>query len=244
MTLDLATGRRTQLTTLAKPAEGVATGTRFVNPDTIVFVISNALGEPFHFFTIKTDGSGFEELPEDVPAPGAAVIPDFTVVGGGSALLTISVRVTPPTAPVSVPGRCSCSTARISFSSRTSAATTPRLTSSDRGVARCSARGPDPLGTNPAHIPQISPSIRSVARCDRSRGWQARPSGVARLLQCLVDSTLTLQDPVTDNIVFQAPCGGLADTVTVGQISRSAPTAPGSASSPPRVGVWSTPTAQ
>ena len=91
VTLDLATGRRTQLTTLAKPAEGVATGTRFVNEDTIVFVISNALGEPLHFFTIKTDGSGFEELPEDVPAPGAAVIPDFTVVGGGSALLTISV---------------------------------------------------------------------------------------------------------------------------------------------------------
>jgi hypothetical protein len=50
-------------------------------------------------FTVKTDGSGFAALPSIVPAAGGAVIPDFSVVGGGTDLLTIALQGRAPDAP-------------------------------------------------------------------------------------------------------------------------------------------------
>jgi hypothetical protein len=218
VTLDLATGRRTQLTTLSMPEEGVVNGARFVNMDTIVFVTSNGLGEPLDFFTVKTDGSGFAELPEDVPAAGAAVIPDFSIVGAGTALLTISVpgRAAdyPPVHPREVFVFDGKDLLQLTNFGRNDTQA-DFLGSRRRAVF---STGADPFGTNPTHIPQVF-SIDTLGRGLRQVTRLAGMSlGCGRVPAALCDSILALQDPVTDTIVFQAPCGGLRDSVSVGQI--------------------------
>src|SRR5262249_8848415 len=88
VTLALATGKRTQLTSLAPPDQGFVARGRFVSEDAIVFAIADDQGDPVRLFTVKTDGSGFAPLPSIVSAAGGAVVPDFSVVGGGTALVT------------------------------------------------------------------------------------------------------------------------------------------------------------
>src|SRR5262249_18509407 len=81
VTLDIVSGKRTQLTSLTIPKEGVVNGARFVNEDTIVFVSGSDLGEPLHFYAVKTNQPGMvHQLPE-VTAKNGAVLPNFRVVG-------------------------------------------------------------------------------------------------------------------------------------------------------------------
>jgi len=99
-TLDLTTGRRTQVTRLPA-AEGpfgggwpVTTSPRFANRDTIVFrTFADIDGE--HpgggWFRIHTDGTGLEAAAAPVAIPGSRVRPTFDVAGGGTNLVAIEL---------------------------------------------------------------------------------------------------------------------------------------------------------
>jgi hypothetical protein len=208
VTLDIATGRRTQLTSLPPPAEGVVNGVRFVDKDTIVFLIDSDLAEPLHFFTVKTDGSGFAPLPEDVPAAGGAVIPDFSVVGGGTDLLTIAV-----------PGAASDFPARPQELFVYDGKNLLQLTSFGRadtlalflGSRRRAlfTTGADPFGTNPGHLGQVF-SVDTLGRGLRQvTRLVGTPLGCGEIPAFGSNGTLGLQDPVTDTIVFTATCGDI-----------------------------------
>jgi hypothetical protein len=209
VTLDIATGRRTQLTSLPVPEEGVVNGTRFVNRNTVVFVIDNDQGDPLHFFTVNTDGSGFARLPPIVSRRGGPVVPDFSVVGGGTDLLTISTPGDASDEPVRHPrelftwdGKNLLQLTHFGLYCTLSMF----LGSRRRALFSTSA---DPLGTNPFHIKQIfsidtlGRGLRQITRLVgvpvQCGGTPAGPCG----------DILGLQDPSTDTIVFKASCGDL-----------------------------------
>jgi len=219
VTLDIATGRRTQVTTLPLPDDGVVNGTRFVDKDTIVFVIDNSQGDPLRFFTVKTDGSGFAQLPAIIPPAGGAVVPDFSIVGGGTDLLTIATPGQALDEPVNHAreifvwdGKDLLQLTQFGLY-RTLAMF---LGGRRRALFGTSA---DPLGTNPSHVQQVF-SIdtfgRGLRQITRLRGGPVECGGAPAVSSC--DDILGLQDPATDTIVFQTACGGLRESAYADQI--------------------------
>src|SRR5262249_2298642 len=218
VTLDLATGKRTQLTSLAPPDQGFVASARFVSEDTIVFAIADDQGDPVRPFPVKTDGSGFAPLPSIVSAAGGAVVPDFSVVGGGTALVTIATPGPATDVPAQHPrelfvwdGKDLLQLTHLGLQN------TVALFLGSRRRALFSSTA-DPLGTNPSHIPQVF-SIDTLGRrlrqVPRLTGAPLQCGG-APIGSC--DDILGLQDPATDTIVFEAPCGGLRQSDFAGQI--------------------------
>src|SRR4029453_9011024 len=91
VTLDVATGRQRQLTSLPHSGDTIVAAPRFVDDRTIAFWIGGVLAWPLTYYTIKTDGSGFAALPAVVASTSGAVVPDFSLVGGRTHLLTSTV---------------------------------------------------------------------------------------------------------------------------------------------------------
>ena len=218
VTLDIATGRRIQLTSLPPPEEGVVNGTRFVDKDTIIFVIGDDQGAPVRFFTVKTDGSGFAPLPAIVPAAGGTVIPDFSVVGGGTDLLTIATPGHASDLPAQHPREIFVwDGENLLQLTHLDLFHTLAMFLGSRRRALFSASA-DPLGTNRSHIPQVF-SIDTLGRRLRQvTRLTGGPVQCGETLAALCDDIAGQQDPATDTIVFQAACGSLRESAFAGQI--------------------------
>src|SRR5262249_29152162 len=104
VTLDITTGRRTQLTRL--PAGAITTPpdifptccARFLNSGTIAFTsFANPSGTNprgyFLAFTINRDGTGLQAVPAPIAGPGGTVVPVFGIAGPGphSDVLTLAM---------------------------------------------------------------------------------------------------------------------------------------------------------
>ena len=247
VTLDLATGRRIQLTSLAPLEAGFfLCCARFLHDDTILFFSNTDLGESLNFYTVRTNGSGFARLPPVVARPGGAVIPDFSIVGGGTDLLSIAVPGRASDDPRVRPEELFVFDGQdiLQLTNFGRVDTIPLFLGSRRRALF--ATGADPLGTNPTKTQQIF-SIDTLGRrlrqLTRLKGAPLPCAGVpVPGAQCQLN--LGLQDPATDTIVFEASCGALRVASSATSSSRCAPTAPGSASSRTRANVWSTPTAR
>jgi hypothetical protein len=111
--LDLATGKRTQVTRLPSgtppsPPDPVYGGSffltccpQFIDDETVVFqtYVDPDGSNPEHTFagfTVRIDGSGLKPVPIPVSVPGSRVVPSFAVGGGrGTSLLRLSLPGTP-----------------------------------------------------------------------------------------------------------------------------------------------------
>jgi hypothetical protein len=224
VTLDIASGRRTQLTFLPNPEEGEVNGARFVNADTIVFVSGSDLGEPLHFYAVKTSRPGVVRKLPEVVAENGAVLPDFRVIGGGTSLLSISVPGYASDNPAVHPRDVFLYDGRDLLQlTRFGRADTIAMFLGRRRRA-VFATGADPLGTNPVEIPQVfSIDIfgRRLRQLTRLPGAPVPCGRFVDVFTC--DQIVGVQDPVTDAIVFAAPCGGLRASTFAGQLFAVAP---------------------
>jgi hypothetical protein len=222
VTLEVSTGTRTQLTHLS-PSELLADNPRFIDKHTIVFATHSPVGEPVDFYTLQTDGSGFAPLPS-ITAPGSgAVIPDFSIVGGPTHLLTIALPATSLDDPSRRErelfvwdGRDLLQLTNLGYWSTVAMF----LGSRRRALFLTTA---DPVGENAEHNGQIF-SIDTLGRrmrqltrggywtqplpCNVRAGDVLRPCGIGE----------ALQDPLTDTIVFMSSCDPLETGVFGEQI--------------------------
>ena len=197
----------------------MVTGTRFLNKDTIAFIVDNDQAEPVHFFTVRTDGSGFAPLPSIVAATGGAVVPDFSVVGGGTALLTISTPGPASDSPAGHPRELFVWDGKdlLQLTHFGLQGTVAMFLGSRRSALLSSIA--DPLGTNPSHVTQVfsidtlGRRLRQVTRLVGAPLWCGWGAPAV-----FCDDIVGLQDPATDTIVFQAACGGLRESAFAGQI--------------------------
>lgn len=103
VTLELATGQRTQVTRLSSgspldPAEFITGYASFADNETILFFTS-ANPDGMHpeggFFTVKTDGTALRALPAPVVLSSSRVVPTFKITGPGTSVLDLSLPGTP-----------------------------------------------------------------------------------------------------------------------------------------------------
>jgi hypothetical protein len=107
VTLDLASGVRTQVTHLPAPQTPPlllqVSGIRFVGDDTLLF-FSAADADGHHpdggFFRVNTDGSGLQALPTPALLPGKRVVPIFDVTGVRTDVLNVELPDVTPANPV------------------------------------------------------------------------------------------------------------------------------------------------
>jgi hypothetical protein len=215
VTLDVATRRRIQLTSPPPLEAGALCCPRFVDDDTILFFSNTDLGESLNSYTVRTNGSGFARLPPVVATPGGAVIPDFSIVGGGNDLLTIAVPGRASNDPRVRPEELFVFDGKdlLQLTNFGRNDTIPLFLGSRRRALF--ATGADPLGTNPTKIPQIF-SIDTLGRRLRQltvlKGAPLPCAGVpAPGARCKL--FWGFQDPATDIIVFEASCGALESGV-------------------------------
>jgi hypothetical protein len=93
-TLDVATGRRTQVTHLSFVHDPrvhipITTSPRFVDRDTILFFTYAAIDGKSGWFRIHTDGTGLEAGTSPIAIPGSQVRPTFEIAGGGTNIIAI-----------------------------------------------------------------------------------------------------------------------------------------------------------
>jgi hypothetical protein len=217
VTLAVPTGKRTQLTHLS-PSEFFAASPQFVDDHTIAFVTASPLGEPVNFYTVQTDGSGLTPLPSITATGSGAVIPDFSVVGFPTDLLTIAL----PTMSVDDPsrrarelfvwdGRDLLQLTNLGYWSTVALF----LGSRRRALFFTTA---DPLGENAehdGHIFSIDTLGRRTQQITRGGYWKLPlPCGASESdRRCGIGSAQ--EDPVTNAIVFEAQCD-LLDTGVFG----------------------------
>jgi hypothetical protein len=107
VTLDVVTGRRTQLTRLPPGVHKVSPMlpptccARFLDAETITFTsYTNPNGlnprSDFLAFTVNRDGTGLWAAPDPIVAPGGAVVPVFGVGGPGPKSDVLSLRMPYP----------------------------------------------------------------------------------------------------------------------------------------------------
>jgi hypothetical protein len=243
MTLDLATGRRTQVTHLPKgtgvpPGDPDTLSPRFVTNDRIAFgtyANPDGLHPGFAFFTVGTDGSRLRSVPLPVAFPGSHVVARFAISGTRRAtLLSETVAGTPKNAVPGIPAEVHEvflleGPRLIQLTSFERVDTAPELlgVSGRRAFFRASA---DPLGTNPTencqlfsidtlgrHLRQLthfSEGERSVNGCQ-----DGPPPG------CAVGNAS--QDPVTGTVVFGSACDPAGPDHVGGQIFAMRPNGSG-----------------
>jgi hypothetical protein len=225
VTLDVVTGRYTQVTRLPRaaaiqrgfPETGVP---RFIDDQTIVFVTySNPDGAHpgLTAFTVRADGTGLRALPVPLPAGGSAVVPRFSVSGAGSKVLTLLV----PGDAVNQPGLSVYEVFFLDGRNLLQLTNYQRFDTEGqflgRGGQAFITASADPLGLNPTGDCQIFSIDRlggharqltrfregapSVLGCSSAR---PPPAG------CVVKDVV--QDPVTGTLVFYSTCNALGTT--------------------------------
>jgi hypothetical protein len=239
VTLDLVSGRRTQVTHLqsaSPPVPGFPAtggGPRFLTNETIsFFTVANPDGlnpaGDFVAFSVKTDGTGLRKLPAPVVVPGSRVVPIFQVTGGGAnrAPLTLSL----PGSPVN-PNPFLAAIQEVFLLDGKNLLQLTNFRRADTNARLLSANGQrvffvasaDPLGANPTEncqlfsIDTLGAHLRQVTHF--REGDQAvngcfagPPPG------CYLGNLFVLQDPVTRTIVFDSSCDPLGTNPYGGQL--------------------------
>jgi hypothetical protein len=230
MALDLASGRRRQITRLpfARPSRTVpfeqpVMYPRYVHDDTILFVSSsNPEGlnpeAAYVFFTVNMDGSDIRAVGTPIVPASSHVEPKFVIAGGGTNLMNVSfigadgfsrlaeeVFLLDGTRLLQLTNFGRLDTGR-SF-----------LTADRRRVFFISTA--DPVGTNPSGNCQLF-SVSTLGTDMRQiTAFTARDNSVhycddfASLTSCAIWNAY--QDPVTHEIVFYSDCDPF-DTKTFG----------------------------
>jgi hypothetical protein len=239
VTLELVSGRRTQLTHLPSAAPATpyifittGVGPSFLDSETVAFFTSanpeglNPAGELL-LFSVKTDGTGLRKLPAPVVVPGSRVVPIFQVTGGGRKL-PLSLLL--PGSPVN-PNPFLSTIAEVfllngknllQLTDFRRADTLPRFLAANGRRVFFTASA-DPLGANPTEncqlfsIGTLGTHLRQVTHIregDHSiRGcFGGGPPG------CSVGDSAAFQDPETRTVVFDSSCDLLGTTPYGNQI--------------------------
>jgi len=234
VTLDVQTGKRTQLTHLPAPADRLSFVTghaRFVDDETILFfTTSNPDGHHPQFwpYRVKTDGSGFAPLPTPFAQPGATLLPDFSVVGGRTHLVGVLLPGEPVNGPTPgyIPflGRPYVDEVFVVGGKNLLQLTNFRRWDTDwLGLAGRHAfldASADPFGTNPMQLQQLfavdtlGRHLRQVTQfhdIDPTRECAGLPAGA-----CAIENQKGVQDPEGRTFVFNSSCDPF-DTGALGE---------------------------
>jgi len=235
VTLDIATGSRTQLTQL--PRRSVPDPTlpdtgfpKFVDDDTVAFDTftdpdgSNPEGD-LVTFTVKTDGSGLKRVPIPRATAGSQIVPSFQVTGIGN-LLRLTVPGTPvrtypefPTLPITeMFVRQGVNLLQLTNFRRVD--TGGAFVGRNRGRVFFEASA-DPLGRNPGEYCQLFSIDTLGAHVRQLTHFGGRePSQSGCLLEPPPGCSLgaAFQDPVTRAIVIESTCDPLGTNPNGGQI--------------------------
>jgi hypothetical protein len=227
VTVDLATGRRMQVTRLppaSPPAPGfpVTGDPVFLDDQTIAFLSAstpdglNPTGD-LRRFRVKTDGTGLRAAPAPVVVPGSRVVPIFRVTGsrGSRSPLTLFLPG-PPVNPSPflqsiaevflLDGR---NLLQLTNFHRVDTAATFLGVNAQRVFFRASA---DPLGSNPTQncqlfsIDSLGADLRQLTHF-RQGDHSALGCGAAAPPGCAI--LFTVQDPRTGTVVFMSSCDPL-----------------------------------
>jgi hypothetical protein len=236
VTLDVQTGRRTQLTHLPGPTDPlnlVTAYARFVDDETILFFTkSNPDGlHPYLFpYRVKTDGSSFAPIPTPFAQPGATVIPDFTVVGDRTHLVGVflpadPVNGPPPASSQEQIGRPFVQEVFVVGGKNLLELTNFRRWDTDwLGLAGRQAffvTSADPFGTNPMQVPQafvvdtLGRHMRQVTQF-RDIDPARECAGLPLLSGCFVGNQKGTQDTRGRTVVFDSSCDAF-DTGVLGE---------------------------
>ncbi len=232
-TLDVANGRRTQVTHLSAaedpdPALPVTTTPLFVDGDTIVFFSYADLdgGHPDGgWFRIHPDGRGLEAAATPIAIPGSRLGATFDIGGGGTNLLRIEL----PGVPIDRPAASSFSEIFVLDGTRLLQLTNFRHTDTGFGgklLDRRARRGyftasADPLGQNPSANCQLF----SIDTLGRGLRQLTHFQEVDRALNgcgfgvfggCAIGPIF--QDEVTKTIVFYSACDPFGTGINGGQV--------------------------
>lgn len=211
-TLDVQTGRRRQLTHLPPaPPDAARVGFPFFTNDGRAITFTYG-AHGLDGVVVRVDGGGLEPVPAVDAPPGATVLSQFGVVGGGSAILLYALQGEPK--KTYFPGD-SITELFVTFGKRilqlTSFGFPDTGFHSTLGAARAFiAASADPLGRNPQGMCQIfsitplGSDLRQLTHFPDDGGMKsgcnAGAPGVACNLQALV------QDPVTQFVMFRSQC--------------------------------------
>jgi hypothetical protein len=243
--LDVASGTRTQLTHLPalrsalSPLQLYAGSATFVDNHTIAFFFSGDLDEMHPngtHITIRTDGSGLRMLPNPIPVPGSRFDPEFTIAGGGRAVVNARFD-RPPAGPHPLPTAFPFVQEVFVIDGKNFL----QLTNFDRddtiarflGVNRRRAffvASADPLGTNPSQNCQLF-SIDTLGR--RLRQLTRFQEGDHAVNGCAGGPPpgcpvgRANQDPVTQTVVFESGCDPLGRNPSGGQLFAMRPNGSG-----------------
>ncbi len=238
VTLELKSGRRTQVTHLPPVVPPVAwlrdTGfARFTDNDTVLFGTyadadgAHPGGASFNYFRVKIDGTGLRAVATPVVLPGSRVVQIFQIAGGAGNVVNLLL---PGMAANPLPGFAPASIFEVFLLGGKNLLqltnfgrwdTAGELLSVDRRRVffRASA---DPFGTNPFENCQLF-SIDTLGRRLRQVthfGEGARSGGDCGglLFPPGCDVSVFIQDPVTRTLVFYSTCDPLGKNPHGGQL--------------------------
>jgi hypothetical protein len=234
--LELATGRRTQLTHLPAGTSPylsipVTCCPKFVDNHTVVFSTfidpegPNPEGSQLAF-TVRLDGTRFTRVPTPVAEPGSRVIPSFQVTNLGTNLVELSRPGTPENPAPGSPGIIEVflvdGRRLLQLTNFRRVDTASAFLAADRRRAFFNASA-DPLGTNPSgdcqlfSIGTLGTRLRQITHFDSGAATPiqfgcagTRPPG------CSVREAL--QDPVTRSIVLYSSCDPFGTNPHGGQL--------------------------
>jgi hypothetical protein len=234
VTLDLATGRRTQVTHLPKgsgvpPGEPDTWAPRFVTNDRIAFgTYANPDGRHpgFAYFTVGTDGSRLRSVPLPVASPESHVVPRFGISGTRRATL---LGETLPGMPVNATPGFPATIAEVFLleGPRLLQLTNFRRNDTARELLSINGRraffraSADPLGTNPTEncqlfsIDTLGRRLRQVTNFNRG-GSTSKSCLYLRRPGCILEGAR--QDPATRSVVFHSSCDPLGTNPYGGQV--------------------------
>jgi hypothetical protein len=239
VTLELESGRRTQLTHLPPAAPPAAwqrdTGyARFIDNETVLFGTyadadgAHPGGESFNYFRVKIDGTGLRAVATPVALPGSRVEPIFQIAGGAgnvASLLLPGMAMNPLLGLASIfevfliDGKN-----LLQLTNFRRIDTGGELLSVDRRRVffRASA---DPFGTNPSEncqlfsIDTLGRHLRQITHFGPSEGARSTGGcGTGRLFPPGCDVSVFIQDPVTRTLVFYSSCDPLGRNPRGGQL--------------------------
>jgi len=242
VTIELASGRRTQITHLPPVAPPIAwhrdTGfPRFTDNDTVLFgTYADADGahpaaETFNLFTVKTDGTGLRAVAAPVVLPGSHVQQVFQITGGGGSVVSLLLPGMPANPFLGfdsifevflIDGKNVVQL--TTFGRRDTGGTGGELLSIDRRRVffRASA---DPLGTNPSEncqlfsVDRFGRHLRQITHFGPSEGARSVGGcGTAGPFPPGCDLATFIQDPVTRTLVFISSCDPLGRNPYGGQL--------------------------
>jgi WD40-like Beta Propeller Repeat len=227
--LDLATGRRTQVTHLPSGTPPrvifgeffLTCCPRFIDDETVVFqtFVDPDGSNPEHnlaAFTVRIDGTHFEDLPQPVVLEGSGVVPTFGVVGRHTGLLRLPLPGKPEGPPTAKPTNFPITDVFLRDGKNLTqltdfhrADTFPAFLNADRTRAFFLAAA-DPVKTNPSKSCQMF-SINTLGRGLRQvTHFKGDPGIGSCFAECCTGGIgygwyrVIIQDPVTKAVIFES----------------------------------------